>query len=357
MNEIELFVPYPFEKKEYNLDELNKRCNVRFQYVSKGRFAVIHVLRSYEILNGSIGVCGYLCPSVADTLKKYGYNVVYYDIDPSDLNPSVRSIEKIIEKYRPLAIVVASLYGNPADLERIESVCRSKGIILIDDAAQSFGAKIGDRMVGTFGDGGFFSLSPGKPAAGHMGGYYWTRRTYSIKYKKNFLYHYAALKYFLHVRYYAYDYHKIRRFFWKIIMLILKDVDIINDGILTFEKEIVSGIIDATFKEAYAYRKQWFSVFEGLLKGNGEFRLIKPVRGICNSSKIVLIFVLERQADTFASYIQKKGIRIYRGYSFPDTEQAIECVKNIVGKIVELPIDPNPEKMQYLYQVVKDYID
>ena len=55
-------------------------------------------------------------------------------------------------------LLVASMYGNPADMVQLEGLCKEHGIKLIDDAAQSFGAKIQDRFIGTFGDAGFMAF-------------------------------------------------------------------------------------------------------------------------------------------------------------------------------------------------------
>lgn len=51
------------------------------------------------------------------------------------------------------AVVAAHLYGNPADLSRLESVCRKKGVLLIEDAAQALGGSGRDtRLFGSAGD-------------------------------------------------------------------------------------------------------------------------------------------------------------------------------------------------------------
>lgn len=58
---------------------------------------------------------------------------------------------------------MAGLYGNPVDYPGIEKICKDFGIKLIDDAAQSFGAKLNGRLAGTWGDAGFFPFLPGNP--------------------------------------------------------------------------------------------------------------------------------------------------------------------------------------------------
>lgn len=168
--EIKLFVPFQFEKRPIYENVITRIFGHEAIYVSKGRYAITHILNSYGIKDGKIAISAYMCPSVKETLTQKGYCVVYYDINPIDMNADVESVSKVIDIEKPKAVVIASMYGNPADLVRLEKLCCDKHIIMIDDAAQSFGAKLDDRFVGSFGDGGFFSFSPGKPTAAHRGG-------------------------------------------------------------------------------------------------------------------------------------------------------------------------------------------
>jgi dTDP-4-amino-4,6-dideoxygalactose transaminase len=71
---------------------------------------------------------------------------------------------------RVLAVVTANLYGLPNDLGRIEAVCRRNGVLLLDDAAQSLGATVDGRPVGTFGDAGIYSFDRGKIISTMEGG-------------------------------------------------------------------------------------------------------------------------------------------------------------------------------------------
>jgi dTDP-4-amino-4,6-dideoxygalactose transaminase len=59
------------------------------------------------------------------------------NMDIEDLNPSFKSLVALITKDID-AVLVASMYGNPADLISFEKYCFKNNIILIDDAAQGF---------------------------------------------------------------------------------------------------------------------------------------------------------------------------------------------------------------------------
>jgi dTDP-4-amino-4,6-dideoxygalactose transaminase len=68
-------------------------------------------------------------------------------------------------------VIVPHLYGKAAPIEEIEEMLRGTGVALIDDAAQSLGAKRAGRMVGTFGDFGIVACGPGKSLAGPAGAF------------------------------------------------------------------------------------------------------------------------------------------------------------------------------------------
>ena len=143
----------------------------------------------------------YCCESILQPIKELGLKWYCYDINAEDLNPDVSSVESSVEKYGADCVVAVSMYGNPAELDQLELICQRKGVKLIDDAAQSFGATLNGKNVGYFGKAGFFSFSPGKPLAGHMGGAFRTENeTYQIKYIKHTLAHKIVYKDFEHNR-------------------------------------------------------------------------------------------------------------------------------------------------------------
>ena len=60
------------------------------------------------------------------------------------------------------AIIAVHLYGNPCEISEIRSICKKKGIYLIEDCAQAFGAEIRKKKIGNFGDFGSFNFFPNK---------------------------------------------------------------------------------------------------------------------------------------------------------------------------------------------------
>jgi dTDP-4-amino-4,6-dideoxygalactose transaminase len=60
-------------------------------------------------------------------------------------------------------VIVVDLFGQPADYPEIERICEAEGVLVIADAAQSFGASLNGRKVGTFGVATGTSFFPAKP--------------------------------------------------------------------------------------------------------------------------------------------------------------------------------------------------
>lgn len=90
-----------------------------------------------------------------------GATPVFADVDIKTWNIDPRIIEKCITP-KTKAIIPVHLYGNPCDMEKIMEIARRHNIIVIEDAAESLGAKYKDKYTGTIGDFGCFSFNGNK---------------------------------------------------------------------------------------------------------------------------------------------------------------------------------------------------
>lgn len=357
VNTIELFVPFRFEKKLIDESCISKMFEHKAQYVSKGRYAITHILKSYGISDGLIAISAYMCPSVRETLIRKGYKITFYDIDLKDFNADFNSVSRLINRESPRAVVVASMYGNPANLKELELLCEEKKVLMIDDAAQSFGAKLDGRYVGSFGGGGFFSFSPGKPTAAHRGGYFWTLKSYEIKRSKHFFSSVLMYKSFYYNRYLAYEIHPIKSIVWKLIDTVFSrlSLNIENDAIEEYEKNIVGGVLDVSLNEAKNYREFWIQEF-GKISITDYCYMIQPIRGDCsNNCKLVYVFRDIEAKEKMLDYLQSKCISYYEGYEIPLESDNCSNAKSIEGMVVELPIDGDNERMKYLKDCIQSF--
>ena len=78
----------------------------------------------------------------------------YYNIDTDKIE------EKITDKTK--AILVVHLYGQASNMEPIMKIARKYNLKVVEDCAQSHGARFQSKMAGTFGDIGCFSFYPSK---------------------------------------------------------------------------------------------------------------------------------------------------------------------------------------------------
>ena len=88
---------------------------------------------------------------------KKGGKPVWADINLQTRVVDAKTIDKALTK-KTVAVIVVHLYGYVCDMPEIVELCRKKGLLLIEDAAQAIGATIDDRRAGSFGDLAIFSF-------------------------------------------------------------------------------------------------------------------------------------------------------------------------------------------------------
>lgn len=105
---------------------------------------------------------GFTYIATAETVALLGAKPVYVDIDPSTYNIDPSLIEAAITE-RTKAIIPVSLYGQPADFDRINQIAAKYNIPVIEDAAQSFGATYKGRKSCNLSTIACTSFFPSKP--------------------------------------------------------------------------------------------------------------------------------------------------------------------------------------------------
>lgn len=99
--------------------------------------------------------------ATAEAICYVGATPIFVDIDPKTFNIDPDAIEVAITP-KTKAIMPVHLFGQPADLSRIQALCEKHGLKLIEDCAQSFGARVNGRQTGSFGSSAGFSFFPSK---------------------------------------------------------------------------------------------------------------------------------------------------------------------------------------------------
>ncbi len=99
-------------------------------------------------------------------ITENGATPVFVDVDEcGGIDSSI--IEKAITE-RTKAILPVHLYGQPCEMDKVKRIADDHGLFIIEDCAQSHGAKYKGQLTGTFGTLGCFSFYPTKPL-GAMG--------------------------------------------------------------------------------------------------------------------------------------------------------------------------------------------
>jgi dTDP-4-amino-4,6-dideoxygalactose transaminase len=145
------------------LQDLEKRIadffGTRYAIVTgSGRIALKIALQSLHIPEGDVVVPNLTCAIVPQTIISTGLTPLLVDINRDlSLNQDILE-DKVNSSTR--ALLTSYLYGCPTDdMGRLIDISRDKGLWIIEDVAQAFGAKIMGKYAGSHGDIGVLSFA------------------------------------------------------------------------------------------------------------------------------------------------------------------------------------------------------
>ena len=111
----------------------------------------------------------YGCYDLATAADGAQVPVVLYDVDPGTLSPRPDSLTRALGR-GVSAVVVAHLFGHPVDVVAVQAMAEEQGALVIEDAAQGLGGRLGNADLGTLGSLSVISLGRGKGWTGGAGG-------------------------------------------------------------------------------------------------------------------------------------------------------------------------------------------
>jgi perosamine synthetase len=118
---------------------------------------------------GTVALPAYACVDLLAAAAWAGLRIRFYDVDPATLSPDSDSVRAALGRGAD-AIVVAHLYGFPADVPGVTALAAEHGAVVIEDAAQHAAGTLSARPLGALGPLVVLSFGRGKGTTGGNGG-------------------------------------------------------------------------------------------------------------------------------------------------------------------------------------------
>jgi UDP-2-acetamido-2-deoxy-ribo-hexuluronate aminotransferase len=106
--------------------------------------------------------------ATGDTILRAGATPVFLDIDPKTYCLDPERVRRFLASTSAsvVGILPVHLYGQCADMDALSALARERGLFLLEDVAQGFGARWGTHYAGSIGDLGTYSFFPSKNLGG-----------------------------------------------------------------------------------------------------------------------------------------------------------------------------------------------
>jgi len=130
--------------------------------VANGTDALILSLRALGVTAGDEVITSpFTFFATSEAIAIIGAIPVFADIDAASFCLDPDSVaQKITAKTK--GILAVHIFGYPADMTRLNAIAKAHDLFVLEDAAQAFASKHGDKVAGSLGDAGCFSFYPTK---------------------------------------------------------------------------------------------------------------------------------------------------------------------------------------------------
>ena len=154
-----------FEKK------ISRLLNIKYVVAStSGTSALFLGLKAIGIKHGDeVIVPNITFPATANAVMLLGAKPVLTDINQDDLLINLKDLRKKVSK-KTKAIIPVHISGRGRNINKILKFAKSRNIKVVEDAAEAFMSRHGNKTLGTFGHVGCFSFAPNKIITTGQGG-------------------------------------------------------------------------------------------------------------------------------------------------------------------------------------------
>lgn len=258
-----------------------------------------------------------------------GANLVPVDcqLDTANINPDL--IERAITR-QTKAILPVHLYGQPADMVRINDIAKRHALFVIEDAAQSHGAMQNGVSAGALGHAASFSFYPGKNLGAFGDGGCVTTSDAGISEKVRELSNYGSQKKYVHL----------------------------SQGMNSRLDEIQAAILRVKLQKLEDWNRRRCEIAQSYLSVLDNHSVIHPPGVLPNVKPVWHLFVVRvADRDHFQGYLRERGIQTLVHYPTPPYMQDayrslgikpddFPVATQLCREVVSLPIGPHLSREQ-----------
>ena len=119
--------------------------------VANGTLALQVACRLLE-LDGNVATSAFSFAATASSLRWERLSPIFVDVDKKSLNIDTDCLEKVIKSNEISAILAVHVFGNPCDVEKIESISKKYNLKVVYDAAHAFGCQYKKSSILSWGE-------------------------------------------------------------------------------------------------------------------------------------------------------------------------------------------------------------
>ncbi len=268
----------------------------------------------------------FTCTATNIPLLYIGAKIKFADIDPDTMNISIDHVKKLITK-KTKAIIFVNYGGVPCDLIELNKLKKKYNLILIQDAAQSLGSKVGKKDITEFADFTIFSFQAIKHITSGDGG------MLTFKNKK-------FLEKSRRIRWFGIDREKKQGGTW--------ENDIFEIGYKYQMTDVGARmLLDSMkdFSKIFAHRKKIFNIYKKELSKNENIKVIDTIDKNLSNSFWLCTLIIKKDRIKLQNYLRKLKIETNQVHFRNDRY-------TIFKKFIKKNIFPNMKKYEDNYLVI-----
>ncbi|UCH72432.1 MAG: DegT/DnrJ/EryC1/StrS family aminotransferase [Thermoplasmatales archaeon] len=152
-------------------NEIAKFVGAKYSLLFNSGTSALHsVLSAHDIVNGEVIIPSFTFISTANSVVLSNNKPIFAEIEEESYGLELENVKEKINR-RTKAIIPVHYGGAPCKrIKALKEIAEDYNILLIEDAAESLGAKINNEMVGNFGHSSMFSFCQNKVITGGEGG-------------------------------------------------------------------------------------------------------------------------------------------------------------------------------------------